>query len=134
VIGDEKQSGEQFQRIAEAFVRGMSKSMMLVACVFVLPLTLWFNRVRASTVANQTAVTIYCVAFAWGYVSLLRMLRGLRKLDLSPAYRMRVFSGPRPDDPDELYAWKWAWQFLYAIIAIGLSMIAIPIASWLSGQ
>ena len=118
----------------EAFIRGCSVLAVLVAFVIVIPFTLWFTWRSASTFANQIAVTLFCVAFAWGVLSTVHMLRGLRKLGLSPANRMRVLSGPRPEDPDELYAWKWAWQFLYAIIAVMFCMIAIPIASWLSGQ
>jgi hypothetical protein len=118
----------------EAFVRGCSVLSVLVTFVIVIPFTLWFAWRHASTFANPIAETLFCISFAWAVVSNLRMQRGLRKLGLSPSDRMRVFSGPRPDDPDELYAWKWAWQFLYAIIAVMLCMIAIPVASWLSGQ
>jgi hypothetical protein len=130
----ERQPDGQFQRVTEALVRGWSVLIALVAFVILIPLTLWFTWRRASTFALQIADTLFCVAFAWGMVSTLRMLCGLRKLGLSPSNRMRIFSGPRPDDPAELHAWKWAWQFLYAIIAVGLCMISIPIASWLSGQ
>jgi hypothetical protein len=63
---------------------------------------------------------------------MLQAQRGLRKV--SSSERMRVFSGSRPEDPDELFAWKWAWQFLYAVVATVLSMIAIPIAASLSGK
>jgi hypothetical protein len=130
----DRELNAQLQRVTEALIRGWSVVFALAAFVIVIPLSLWFTWRRDSTFANQIAVMLFCVAFAWGVLSTVHMLRGLRKLGLSPANRMRVLSGPRPDDPDELYAWKWAWQFLYAIIAVMLCMIAIPIASWLTGQ
>jgi hypothetical protein len=130
----ERQSDSQFQRVTEAIVSVWPVLIALVAFVIVVPLTLWFTWQRASTFTYPVAVTLFCISFAWAAVSMLRMQRGLRKLGLSPSDRMRVFSGPRPDDPDALYAWKWAWQFLYAVIVVGLCMIAIPIASWLSGR
>jgi hypothetical protein len=130
----ERQPNGQFQRVTEALVRGWSGLVALLAFVIVIPLTLWFTWRHASTFAYPLAETLFCISFAWAAVSMVLMQCGLRKLDLRPADRMRVFSGPRPDDPDELYAWKWAWQFLYAFIAVTLCMIAIPVASWLSGQ
>jgi hypothetical protein len=64
-------------------------------------------------------------------VSVLQLLRGLRKPKLSASERMRLFSGPRPVDPDDLFVWKWGWQFACAVIGVLLSMIAIPVTAWL---
>ena len=130
----ERQPETQFQRVTEAFVRGWSGLIALVAFGIVIPLTLWLAWGRSKTIGYSTVVALFCLAFARAAVSLVQTQRGLRKLGLSPSNRMRVFAGPRPGDPEELYAWKWAWQFLYAVIAVGLCMIAIPIASWLSGR
>ena len=130
----ERQADRQFQRYIEAFARGSSGLTALAAFLIVIPFTLWFAWRHASTFAYPIAMTLFCIAFAWAAVSMVLMQRGLRKLGASPSDRMRVFSGPQPDNPDELYAWKWAWQFLYAIIAVMLCMIAIPIASSLSGK
>jgi hypothetical protein len=130
----ERHRNGQFQRVTEAVVRGWSGLAALVAFLIVIPLTLWISWRRASTFTYPIAVTLFCLAFAWAAVSMLQTQRALRKLGLSPSDRMRVFSGRRPDDPDEFYAWKWAWQFVYAIIAVLLCMIAIPIASWLGRQ
>jgi hypothetical protein len=60
--------------------------------------------------------------------------RSLRKLGLNGQDRLRLFSGPRPDDPDELRAWQLGWHFMYAVVAVMVCMIAIPIASWLSSK
>jgi hypothetical protein len=37
-----------------------------------------------------------------------------------------------PDDADELRAWRSGWQFICAVLAVMLSMVAIPVTSWLS--
>jgi hypothetical protein len=120
---------EKIQGVFEAFIRGWSRLIALTAILIVIPFTLWFAWRRASALAHPIAVTLFCITLAWTAVSMLRMQRGLHKLGLSGTERMRIFSGPRPDDPDELYAWKWAWRFLCGIIAVGLCMIVIVIAS-----
>jgi len=63
---------------------------------------------------------------------MLQLQRNLRKLGLDAEGRTKLFSGPRPNDPDELRAWQWAWQFMYAFLAVLLCIIAIPVTSWLT--
>lgn len=127
-----KQPDGQFQTVIGKFVNAFSGLAFLMGVLVVIPFTLWFAWAHRSTVAYSVVQTLFCLSMAWCFVSMLLAQRGLRKL--SSSERMRVFSGPRPEDPDELYAWKWAWQFMYAVIAAMLSMIAIPTTAWLSGK
>lgn len=130
-----QQTYGRFQGVMDILVRVSSGLAILLAFMVTIPLTLWFTwRHPASTFAYPAVVTLFCLSFAWATVSMLQMQRSLRKLGLSSSDRMRIFSGPRPDDPDELCAWKWAWQFLYAVLAGVLSMIAIPMTAWLAGK
>ncbi len=123
------QLGRQFQTVIRKFVYAYSTLVCLLGFL-AISLSLWFAWAHRSTLAESVVETVFCLSMAWGFVSMLQ----LRKVKLSSSERTRVFSGPRPTDPDELYAWKWAWQFMYAVIAGMLSMIAIPVTVWLTGK
>ena len=69
-----------------------------------------------------------------GVVSDVAVLSQLAATRFDPEGRMRLFSGPRPDNPDEHRAWKWGWHFMYAVLAVLLSMIAFPVTAWLTGK
>jgi hypothetical protein len=121
------------QPVIGKFVYGLSALAFLLG-IPVIALSMWFAWVHRSTLAESVVETIFCLAMAWGFVSALQAQRALRKLKLSSSEQMRVFSGPRPTDQDELYAWRWAWQFMYAVILGMLSMVAIPVTDWLTGK
>jgi hypothetical protein len=111
----------------------MTRLTALMAFLIVIPLTLWFAWVGHSAIAYSIAQSLFCLSFAWLVISLLQLQRNLRKLGLGPEGRTRLFSmKSRPDDPDEFRAWRWGWQFMYAVIAVLLCMIAIPVAAWLA--
>lgn len=47
---------------------------------------------------------------------MLFVMRQWRKLGLTPAGRLKVLSGPRPQDPDELFMWRWFLSFCCATL------------------
>ena len=106
----------------------------LLGFLVVVPLTMWFAWAGNSTVAYSTAESVFCLSFTWLLISLLQLHRNLQKLGLGPRGRTRLFSGQRPEDPDELRAWQWGWRFLYAVLGVLLCMAAIPVTAWLSGK
>ena len=114
------------------FARATTRLTALLGFLVVIPLTLWFAWADHSAIAYSIAQSLFCVSFAWGLISLLQLQRNLRKLGLDSEGTTQLFSGPRPDDRDELRAWQWGWQFMYAVIAVLLSMVAIPVTSWLT--
>jgi hypothetical protein len=120
-----------FQAIIEKLVSLFSAPGALTAILVVLPVSLWFAWARHSAVAYALVQTLFCAVFGWGVVSAFKLQRGLLKL--SPSDRPRVLSGPRPDDAVELY-WKWASQFMYAVVAVALSMLAIPLTAAFTGR
>jgi hypothetical protein len=126
----DEQSKNTFEAVVANCVKAVSGLSMLLAFVVVVPLFLWFAWAHKASNVNSILTTLFCLAFAWASVSMSQCFRSLRKLGLSPQGRMRLFSGPRPDDPDELRAWKWGWHFMSAIAAVLLCMLAIP-AAWL---
>ncbi len=125
---------ERIQGAVAGLVKTTSALSILLGLLVVIPLTLWFAWARHTTLLNPILVTLFCLSFGWGLVSTALCFRNLRKLGLDGQGRLRLFSGPRPDDPDELRAWQSGWHFMYAVLAVMVCIIAIPIASWLSSK
>jgi hypothetical protein len=123
----------KFQTVIGKFVYGWSALALLLG-IPAIAVSLWFAWVHRSTLAESVVETVFYLSIAWGFVSALQAQLGLRKLKLSSSESMGVFSGSRPTDPDELYAWKWVWQFMYAVILGMLSVVAIPVTDWLTGK
>jgi hypothetical protein len=131
-MGDQLKS--KFEQAMAALVTAVSGLSILLAFLVVIPLTLWFAWAHQKSDVYSILITLFCLSFAWTFVSMLGCYRSLRQLGLSGEGRMRLFSGARPDDPDELCAWKWGWHFVYAIIAVLLCIFALPATSWLTGK
>lgn len=129
-----KRLGEWFEVIAGGLVTTWTAVSILVGLLVVIPLTLWFAWARHTTLVMPFLLTLFCLSFGWVQVSLALLFRSVKKLGLDGAGRTRLFSGPRPDDPDELRAWQLAWQFMYAILAVILCIILIPVTSWINGR
>lgn len=131
----DKQSNPKFRYGIGIFERAATGLTILLGFLVVLPFTLWFAWAGHSAIAYSIAVSLFCLSFGWGLISLLQLNRSLGKLGLGPEGRTRLFSMKSPpDDPDELRAWRWGWQFMYAVLAGILSMAAIPVTSWLTGR
>lgn len=125
---------KRFERVSAILAKSTTGLAILLAFLIVIPLTLWSAWAHRNPLVDQILLTLFCVSFAWLFVSMLLCYRRLRKLGLDGQGRLRLFSGARPDNPDELSAWLLGWHFVYAVIAVLLSIIALPVASWLSGM
>jgi hypothetical protein len=128
---EQMESGSKI--IAGMFIRPLSYLTALMAA-FIIPFMIWSAWAHRSTLHELLIQTALCISFAWAIVAMLQAQHSLRKLGLSSSDRVRLFSGSRPTDPDELRAWKWAWQFMYAVIAGLIAMIAIPVTAWFAGK
>ena len=129
-----KQLNERLQRIVAGMVGTGASISILLGLLVVVPLTLWFAWARHTALLNPFLVTVFCLSFGWGLVSLARCFRTLKNLGLDGPSRLRLFSGPRPDDGDEQRAWRLGWHFMYAVLAVMLCLVAIPLASWLTSK
>ncbi len=98
--------------------------LVAVTGISIVCVSLWISWTRNSSAVEGVIETLPDICWVWVIVSLLQTYRGLRKLD-SPV-RLTVLSGSRPDDPDELFAWKWGWQFVYAVLAFLVTPAAVP--------
>jgi hypothetical protein len=100
-----KQSDARFKSAVGGLVRAVSGGSILLGLFLVIPLTLWFAWARHTAILNPILVTLFCLSFGWGLVSMVLCFSSLRKLGLDGQGRLRLFSGPRPEDSDELRAW-----------------------------
>jgi len=78
----------------------------LLGFVVVIPLTLWFAWTRHSTLPEAIIKTLFCISFGWIMVTTLGWFRSFRALGNGPS-SATLLLGPRPEDRDELRAWKW---------------------------
>jgi len=130
----ENQLKKRLEGLLEKLGRATTGLAILLAFVVVIPLTLWSAWTHRNPLVNQILLTFFCVSFGWLFVSMLLCYRTLRRLGLDGQGRLRLFSGPRPDDQEELRAWQLGWHFMYAVLAVLFCIIALPVASWLSGK
>jgi hypothetical protein len=125
--GMNKRLDERFQSAVAGLVKATWALSILLGLLVVIPLFLWFAWARPTTLVDSVLVTLFCLSFGWVFVSMALCFRSLRKLGLDGQGRLRLFSGPRPSDPDELRAWRLGWQFMYAVLAVLLCIIAMPL-------
>jgi hypothetical protein len=111
---------------------GWAWLVALLAFLAVIPLFLWSAWWQSWSWINSILTTMLCFEFGWGFVSLPRFYRASRKLGLSGAGRLALLSGDRPTDPDELHLWQAFRDSLFAILATGARIAAIPLASRLT--
>jgi len=123
----------RFAAAIERFIRISSAVGGFLGFVVVIPLTLWFAWTHHSTLAEAVIKTLFCISFAWMMVSTLGWFRSFRALGTGSS-SASLLLGPRPEDPDELRAWKWGRQFRYALCALLLSMIAFAVVLQLNGE
>jgi len=122
------------QKLLRAAATLLQATWALAIMLAAIPLTLWYAWVHSLSLVNSVLETLLCLSLGWGLVSFVFCFRELRKLGLSGEGRLELFSGPRPNDPDELRAWRLGWHFMFGILGTMLCMIAIPVAWWLSGK
>jgi hypothetical protein len=115
----------QFQPDIEklsSFFRVLAFLFSLVA----ISLTVWWIWTHHTNLAESAVQALFCAGFISVWVSMFQCYRVLRQLGLSAEGRKQLFSGPRPNDPDELRAWLWFRRFLLAVLAVLLFMCVIP--------
>ncbi len=104
----------------------------MIAFLVGMILTVCFACAHREAIAFAILDTLIYSTWVYGFVSMLLFWRGLRKLGLSGEGRLALCSGPRPNDPDELRAWLWDWQWLYSALAFLVCLILMPVTSWIS--
>jgi hypothetical protein len=101
----------------------------VIAALFSLApvsLTLWWIWTHHTNLAESAIEAFFCVPFIWAWISMFQLYRALQHLGLSAEGRKQLFSGPRPNDADELSAWLLFRQFLLAVLTGLLFMFAMP--------
>lgn len=134
LLAVDKRSDGKLSEIAKIFVRAGTALEIFLGFVIVVPLTLFFAWRSHSTLIEPLVLTIFCVAFVWLNISILRWQRSLRKLGWTSRGRGAFGLGPRPDDPDELDIWQKGAHFRYSFVAVLVSMMAFGIVKWITGD
>lgn len=122
------------ERLLGSLVRGwglVAAALLLLLAVPMLLWTIWSDR---GCIACNLSTTFFVFSIAWAGVSAVQHQRRMKDLGLTAAGATALFSGPRPTDPDELRAWRWGWQFGYAIIAALAFLILDVIVGLMTGN
>lgn len=122
------------QRLRRAAATLFEATWALAIMLMAIPLTLWYAWAHSVSLFNSAVQTLLCLSLGWALVCMVLCFHSLRKLGLSGEGRLRLFSGPRPTDPDEARAWLLGWHFMFGILGVILCIIAIPVCWWLSGK
>jgi len=130
----DKQADQRSSNAIGTFVKASTALEVLLAVVVVIPLTLWLAWARRPGMVEPAVLTLFCLSFAWGNVSMLRLRRSLRKLGYSSPGKLAFGLGPRPEDPDEFDTWQRGTHFRYSFIAVALCMLAFAVTKWLNGE
>lgn len=99
--------------------------VMLVIVTAALPIAFRLNRDCCSSMAERWSFTLLSTSFFWGLVCLLQTLRRSAKLGWQRSHFTRLLSGPCPSDPDEALVWRWAQQYIYAVLAFVVCVISL---------
>lgn len=124
----------EVQRILERLWGAWAWLVASLGFLVILPLTVWSFWRNPEPFIFKVAEVMFFLAWGWLLVSLLQMARISRELGLTGEGRLKVLSGPRPRDPDELRLWKSVWRFVIAFIATILAMIVFAVVGSLTGQ
>lgn len=98
----------------------------------VVPLTLWFGWTRNGRGFEALAQTAFCASMVWFLIATMQWSRSFRKL--TGVSSAKLLFGPRPDESDELKAWRCGRRCLFAFLAMIGSMAAFALVLWLRGE
>jgi|SRR5690348_7778772 len=122
----------QYLKAIGIFVKASTGLEFLMAFLVVVPLTLWLALTSKSGAAESVVLALFCMSFAWLNVSILKFQRGIRRLGNGSS--VRLLMSPRPEDPDELMAWRWGRNFCYSFLAVVVSMGGFAFVLWIRGE
>jgi len=116
------------------FIKAGTAAEFLIAFLVTIPFTLWLALARHSSKAEPIILVLFCLAFGWLNISLLRWRRGLRELGWKSPSKVSFGFGPRPEDSGELDIWHKGRHLCSSFAAVMLCMVAFGILKWLKGD
>jgi hypothetical protein len=102
---------------------------VLVGFVAILLFLSWNARAHRTEIPDAVVLATICFSFGWVYLALWELDRGRRRLGWNRSNMTKLLTGPRPDDPDELFIWQWTLQLCCAILSVLLCVVALTLAA-----
>jgi hypothetical protein len=99
--------------------------VVLVGYVAVLSFLTWTARAHRTEIPDAVGLAMICFSFGWTYLAIWKLVRGGRKLGWNRSNLTKLLTGPRPDDPDELFIWQWTLQLCYASLSVVICVAAL---------
>jgi hypothetical protein len=124
----------EFRKSIGSVVRFGTGASALISLAFVVPFTLWYGWAHPGGFVEPFLLSIFCAAFAWWNISIVRWQRYLNRLGWASVDRTTFGLGPRPADLDELEIWRRGTSLRYSFAAVILSMLAFGALKYLSGD
>jgi len=100
---------------------------VLVGYVVVLLFVVWIARAHRTEIPDAFVLTMICFSFGWLYLALWKLGRGGRRLGWNRSNMTKLLTGPRPDDPDELFIWQWTLQVCFAILSVVVCVVVLTL-------
>ena len=98
---------------------------VLVGFVAILLFLSWNARAHRTEIPDAVGLAMICFAFGWSYLAIWKLVRGGRRLGWNRSNLTKLLTGPRPDDPDELFIWQWTLQLCCASLSLVVCVLAL---------
>ena len=102
---------------------------VLIGYVVVLLFILWMARAYRTEIPDAVGLAMICFSFGWVYLALWKLDRGRRRLGWNRSNMTKLLTGPRPDDPDELFIWQWTLQVCFAILSAVICVVVLSFSA-----
>ena len=98
---------------------------VLIGYVLVLLFIVLIARAHSTEIPDAVVLAMICFSFGWTALANWKLVRGGRKLGWNRSNVTKLLTGPRPDDPDELFIWQWTLQLCCASLSVVVCVAAL---------
>ena len=104
----------------------------IILSLTVVGLAIWSFRHSGSSLLEDILQLGVYGSVVWGFICLWGVNRSGR--ELGAQVTPKFYTGPRPDDADELRVWIWGRRFVSAFLLIILCMALLTLSVWLRNE
>jgi hypothetical protein len=102
---------------------------ILIGYVAVLLFAVWIARAHRMEIPDAVGLAMICFSFGWTYLSIWKLVRGGLRLGWNRSNLTKLLTGPRPDDPDELFMWRWTLQLCCASLSVVVCVVILAFSA-----